>query len=103
VLVECSQPRQPCWKLDRRWRQRDLSARVIETGRSGWYLRVLEPGEVGAGDDVDLVARPNPDWSVARAARIMHRMERDPRAAAQLAALPQLSTAWRDTLIARSR
>jgi MOSC domain-containing protein YiiM len=80
-----------------------LSARVIETGRSGWYLRVLEPGEVGAGDDVELVDRPNPDWSVARAARIMHRMERDPRAAGQLAALPQLSSAWRETLVARSR
>ena len=103
ALVECTQPRQPCWKLDRRWRQRDLSARVVENGRSGWYLRVVEPGEVGAGDPVERVDQPNPDWSVARAARIMHRMERDPRSAAQLASLPQLSDAWRHTLVARAR
>ena len=103
ALVECSQPRQPCWKLDNRWRQRDLSTRVVETGRSGWYLRVLEPGEIGAGDDVELTEHPNPEWSVARAARIMHRLERDARVAAQLAALPELSATWRETLLARAR
>jgi MOSC domain-containing protein YiiM len=103
TILQCSQPRQPCWKLDRRWRRRDLSAQVIENGRSGWYLRVVEPGELGAGDTVELLGRPNPDWPVARAARIMHRVDRDPRAAADLAALPQLSSSWRDTLLARSR
>jgi MOSC domain-containing protein YiiM len=103
VLAECSQARQPCWKLDRRWRRRDLTARVIETGRSGWYLRVLEPGFVAAGDSADLVDRPNPGWPVARAARIMHRMDPDVRAAAELAALPQLSASWRDALQARYR
>ncbi len=103
VLVECSQPRQPCWKLDRRWRRRDLSARVIENGRSGWYVRVLEPGTVGAGDVMELVDRPNPRWPVVRAARIMHRMDPDEQAAAELAAVPQLASSWRETLVARSR
>jgi MOSC domain-containing protein YiiM len=103
VLVECSQPRQPCWKLDRRWNRRDLSARVIESGRSGWYVRVLEPGTVGAGDGVELIDRPHPRWPVVRAARIMHRMDPDVRAAAELAAIPQLASSWRDTLVARAR
>ncbi|HEX7095618.1 MAG TPA: MOSC domain-containing protein [Acidimicrobiales bacterium] len=103
VLVECSQPRQPCWKLDRRWNRRDLSARVMMTGRTGWYLRVLELGTVGAGDAVELVERPNPAWPVVRVARIMLRMEHDPRAEQELVALPELSAAWRDRLLARLR
>jgi MOSC domain-containing protein YiiM len=103
VVVECSQPRQPCWKLDRRWRRRDLSARVIENGHSGWYLRVLEPGVLAAGVAVTLVDRPHPGWPVARAARIMHRVDGDADAAAELAAIPQLARSWRETLSARAR
>jgi MOSC domain-containing protein YiiM len=103
VLVECSQPRQPCWKLDRKWRRRDLGARVIETGRSGWYYRVIETGFVGAGDDVVLVARPHAAWPVVRAARIMHRMDTDTQAARELATLAELPESWRDALAARDR
>lgn len=101
VLVECTQPRQPCWKLDERWSCRGLSTRALHTGRTGWYFRVLEPGTVGAGDRVELVDRPHPAWPLVRVARIMHRMEQDPRAEAELATLPQLAAAWRDRLLAR--
>jgi MOSC domain-containing protein YiiM len=103
VVLECSQPRQPCWKLDRRWRRRDLSARVIANGHSGWYFRVLEPGVLAAGDPITILERPHPDWPVVRAARVMHRVDGDARAAAELAAIPQLATSWRETLTARAR
>ena len=42
--VQVSQPRGPCWKIARRWRIEDLTARVLATGRTGWYLRVLTEG-----------------------------------------------------------
>jgi MOSC domain-containing protein YiiM len=103
ALVECTQPRQPCWKLDRKWRRRDLGARVIESGRSGWYVRVIQPGAIGAGDAIELIARPNPGWPIARAGRIMHRMDDDASAAVELAHLPQLASSWRELLLARSR
>ncbi|MGH2369464.1 MAG: MOSC domain-containing protein, partial [Chloroflexota bacterium] len=48
--VQVSQPRQPCWKLARRWRVRDLAARVERMGYTGWYFRVLAEGIVAAGD-----------------------------------------------------
>jgi MOSC domain-containing protein YiiM len=74
---------------------------VIATGRTGWYLRVLEPGELGEGDAVELVARPHADWPVARASRVMHELDTEPGAAAGLLALPELSGSWRATLAAR--
>jgi MOSC domain-containing protein YiiM len=101
ALLECSQPRQPCWKLGRRWRRADLPQHVIATGRTGWYLRVLEPGELGEGDAVELVARPHADWPVARASRVMHELDTEPGAVAELLALPELSGSWRATLAAR--
>jgi len=67
AAVQVSQPRIPCWKIARRWQVKDLSARVQRSGRTGWYLRVLREGEVKAGDEMRLVDRPYPEWTVARA------------------------------------
>ena len=61
-----SQGRQPCWKLNERFGIADMSLRVQQSLRCGWYLRVLAAGEVAAGDEVFLLARPFPEWSVAR-------------------------------------
>ncbi|KFA38520.1 molybdenum cofactor sulfurase, partial [Xanthomonas vasicola pv. musacearum NCPPB 4384] len=44
AVVEVSQLRQPCWKLSDRFGVRELARRVQETGRTGWYYRVLQPG-----------------------------------------------------------
>ncbi|MBA4062298.1 MAG: MOSC domain-containing protein [Isosphaera sp.] len=101
VLFEVSQPRQPCWKLARRWRVKDLPARVVATGRCGWYLRVLEEGEVVAGLAAELVGRPNPDWTVARAHRVMYFGKFDAAESGALAAVPELSLSWREELSGR--
>jgi MOSC domain-containing protein YiiM len=64
VLVQVSQPRSPCWKINHRFRVERLS-RFIEQHRiTGWYYRVLEPGVLTVGDDIALVERPNEAVSV---------------------------------------
>ncbi len=65
ALVEVSQARQPCWKLDHRFGVKGVMAAVVRTRRSGWYYRVLENGQVRAGDRLALVDRPYPDWPLA--------------------------------------
>ncbi len=69
--VQVAQPRFPCWKIARRWRTADLTARVQETGRTGWYYRVLTEGNVEAGMPVVLHDRPYPQWTVATATRLV--------------------------------
>jgi MOSC domain-containing protein YiiM len=96
--LEVSQPRQPCWKLALRWGIRDLTARVEKTGRTGWYLRVLEEGQVEAGQPLRLLSRPHPEWTVARATRVARNREADPVSAAALASCPALSASWREAL-----
>lgn len=99
---EVSQPRQPCWKLARRWRVKDLPARVMDSGRSGWYLRVLAEGEVEAGQPFALRQRPNPDWSIQRANRVMYFAKGDPAQSDALAQVPGLSVSWADALLQRT-
>ncbi len=65
ALVEVTQARQPCWKLDHRFQAKGVRAQVVKTRRTGWYYRVLEPGQVRAGDALDLVERPYPEWPLA--------------------------------------
>lgn len=72
TLIQVSQPRQPCWKLARRWQILDLALQVEQTGFTGWYFRVLEEGRVEAGQILRLVERPCPEWTIAAANRVMH-------------------------------
>ncbi|MBH0209598.1 MAG: MOSC domain-containing protein [Nitrospira sp.] len=101
ALVQISQPRQPCWKLARRWRRKDLSLLVQESGRTGWYFRVLKEGTIQSGSRLRLVERSHPEWTVAAANEVMHRLTEDLDAAQSLASCPALAVRWRETLMKR--
>lgn len=96
--VQVSSPRGPCWKIARRWGISDLTARVKATGRTGWYLRVLEEGLVQTGDPVILRDRPYPRWTVTRVAAIHRQRHDQPGPALELAACPVLGGDWRIAL-----
>ena len=98
ILAEVSQPRQPCWKLARKWGLRQFADEVARSGRTGWYLRVREEGWVEAGVSLTLIDRPHPEWTIAAANAVMHGRPRDLDGAARLSALPALSASWRATL-----
>jgi MOSC domain-containing protein YiiM len=99
VIVQVSQPRQPCWKIARRWQMKDLTALVDKTGRTGWYLRVLREGQLEPGQPVRLTGRPHPDWTVMRATRVIQNRRREISAGNELAQLPELSDAWKMQLL----
>lgn len=86
--LEVSAQRLPCWKLARRWDTKDLTARVEDNKRSGWYMRVLQEGAVEAGQRVRLVARPYPTLTIYAVHQIVDAIEDLPEAAAELAACP---------------
>jgi len=58
VLVEVTAPRTPCAKLRAHWGVPRIIKRFTERGASGAYLRVLETGDLGAGDAIEVVERP---------------------------------------------
>lgn len=101
--LQISQPRQPCWKLGRRWQRPDLPTIVETNGRTGWYFRVLRAGLIEAPSLLTLESRPHPEWTVAAANRVLHHDKRDAVAAANLAACPALSEAWKTVLLKRAR
>ena len=95
TLLQVSQARQPCWKLNERFGVPDMARRVQMTARTGWYYRVLEPGAVAAGDPLVLVDRPCPDWPLARLLRVFYVDRLDRAALAEIAELELLTESWR--------
>ena len=100
ALLQVSQARQPCFKLNLRFGVPDMARRVQASGRTGWYYRVLEPGRVAAGDALALVGRPHPDWPLARLLHHVYVDRLDAAALRAIAGLEALSESWR-TLAAR--
>ncbi|MFB9216080.1 MOSC domain-containing protein [Vibrio sinaloensis] len=93
TLLEVSQGRMPCWKLNVRFEQHDMAQRLQDTLRTGWYFRVLQEGDIGAGDEIVLVERPYPDWSIARIMAAVFEGCLEQQTLEQLAQLP-LVESW---------
>lgn len=97
AIVQVSQPRAPCSKLARRWKRPDMPRLVIASGRTGWYLRVIEPGHVERGQQVTLIDRPFERWTIEAVNDVAYSRGGTPDddAIRELSECPLLAEAWR--------
>ncbi|PTE19494.1 MOSC domain-containing protein [Cereibacter changlensis JA139] len=101
ALLQVSQGRQPCWKLSRRFATPDMARRVQQTGRTGWYYRVLQPGVVAPGDRLELVDRLAPDWTLHRLWHALYIDRLNKTELQGIAALDVLAEGWRNYAVRR--
>ncbi|HEY3331328.1 MAG TPA: MOSC domain-containing protein [Capsulimonadaceae bacterium] len=94
ALVQVSGPRFPCSKQERKVKIPGFLQEVARTMRSGFYMRVLLPGEVEVGDALEVVDCPHPDVTVADANACIHE-EIDPTVAERVLAAEELNDFWR--------
>lgn len=102
AVVQVSQPRGPCFKIAARWGARTLPDHLARGLKAGFYLRVLEPGDVGAGDLMALVERVSA-VTVAEVLRVSYRDRDDAAALRAVLAVAELAAQWREGLAARAR
>ena len=95
ALVQISQPRSPCFKLNQRFGYPHLSQVMQLNGRCGWLLRVLEEGRVAPVDELLLMDRPYPELTVKRTADILFNQTRHEEDLQLLLENPALSPNWR--------
>lgn len=70
--VRLTTPRQPCWKLETRMGLPGFAKAFLESGRIGMYARVVEEGEIGAGDRVAVARRSEGAASIRDLIRALH-------------------------------
>ena len=95
AVVEVSQPRSPCWKLADKHSEPDLIRWIKETGYSGFFFRVLEPGHISAMNEFSVVDRSHDGLTVRQA--LQTAVAKAPRRESleRLVNAAALSAAWR--------
>lgn len=102
ALLEVSQPRIPCHKLALRHARADLPKHFLASGRSGFYFRVIEPGEIGQGDAIERAATDPHRLSVADV-QSLARAKGDRELLRRAVEHPALAQVWREELGERLR
>lgn len=94
ATFQVTQPRQPCFKLGLYHREPKMVRRMTETARCGWYLRVLGPGLLGAGDGIEIIERQEKAWSIRRFAALIALKTIDSETLAEIVAMPGVAKQW---------
>jgi MOSC domain-containing protein YiiM len=76
-VLEVTQPRMPCFKLNLRFQRSDMVKRFWRSGHSGIYFAIREEGELAAGDELHLVHRQTDSISIADVVRLYKRETHD--------------------------
>jgi MOSC domain-containing protein YiiM len=92
TVLEVSEPRVPCWRLGVRMNDKLFPRRFTEALRPGSYLRIVVEGDVGAGDEIRIIERPNHTMTIRDVFRIY---TRDHAEVETLLSIPQLSESWK--------
>ncbi|EPS25125.1 hypothetical protein PDE_00056 [Penicillium oxalicum 114-2] len=92
VIAEVTQPRQPCYKLNHRFQEKNMSRLSQESFRTGWFYRIIEGGFIQAGDEMVLLERPNPNWTIAQVQHYLYLEKENFEAMEKLADLVQLGS-----------
>lgn len=98
AIIEVSQPREPCWKPGELVGIHDLAIHIKQTGRSGWYFRVIQEGYVLSRIDIELLERPYPEWSIAACQEVAANPLGNLRRTRDLLSCEKLAERWKRPL-----
>jgi MOSC domain-containing protein YiiM len=99
--LQVCQPRNPCWKIDERFASEGMAAFIAEHRLTGWYWRVISPGNVALNDPLELIQRADDAFTLA-AAMLLWQAHRPALADLEkLAATPGIARNWQQKITAR--
>jgi len=103
AVLRVTQPRMPCYKLEVRFNREDMIKRFLLSGRSGFYLSVIEPGSVGAGSMVEILDRDPDTVTITDIVRLYLGQARDPELLHRAMKVTSLPENWKTQLLLRAQ
>ena len=101
AVLQVTQPRMPCYKLELRFNRDDMIKRFLLSGRSGFYLSVIEPGNVIAGSKIEILDRDPEAVTVSDLMRLYLGQIRDPQLLQRAINVGSLPEHWKQLLTTR--
>ncbi len=98
AVFEVTQPRVTCYRLGIRMNNPQMAALVVSHHRPGFYFRVIEEGEVGAGDEILKIVDGPGKITVAEIDSLLYLSNHNPARIAIAARIPALSAGWKSSL-----
>jgi ferredoxin-NADP reductase/MOSC domain-containing protein YiiM len=97
AVFEVTQPRVTCYRVGIRMNEPRMAALLTSSGRPGFYFRVLEPGEVGAGDEIVKVGEAPEQMTVAEVNALLYSPRHDRDRLERALRIGALSPGWRSS------
>jgi MOSC domain-containing protein YiiM len=101
TVFEVAQPRLPCSKLGIRMGDVAFVDRFAQAARFGVYLRIVEAGSVGAGDEIEVTHRPENGLTITELGRASP--QPDPAVIERIIAVPEIPESWREWALRSQR
>jgi MOSC domain-containing protein YiiM len=103
AILQITQPRMPCYKLELRFNRDDMIKRFLGSGRSGFYLSVIEPGDVGPESRVEILDRDPDSVTISDIVRLYLDQARDPELLQRATNVTSLPENWKTQLRLRAQ
>jgi MOSC domain-containing protein YiiM len=101
VIFEVSQPRQPCWKISSIIGIKKLTAMIVKEYKTGFYLRVLQSGDIKPTDKMELLSRKHPKFTIEFINKIAFNAKDNQEALKELLSCSELARDYHASLAKR--
>ncbi|HEX8801289.1 MAG TPA: MOSC domain-containing protein [Terriglobales bacterium] len=103
AILQVTQPRMPCYKLELRFNRDDMIKRFLVSGRSGFYFSMIEPGDVGVGSQVEVLDRDTNHVTISDILRLYLGQTPDPELLRRMTNVTSLPENWKTQLQLRAQ
>jgi ferredoxin-NADP reductase/MOSC domain-containing protein YiiM/ferredoxin len=98
AVVEVSQPRDTCYRVGIRLNQPEIAALLVAHHRPGFYCRIIQEGEIGAGDRIEKLSDGPERMTVAEIDALLYSADHPPEALRRAVRIPALSLDWQGSM-----
>ena len=103
AILQVTQPRMPCYKLELRFNRDDMIKRFLVSGRSGFYFSVIEPGDARVGSPVEVLDRDTNNVTISDILRLYLGQTPDPELLRRMTNVTSLPENWKTQLQLRAQ
>lgn len=101
AIVQVSQPRKPCWKISKKWKNKKFTNEIYTTGLTGWYYRVLREGYIKSGDTIEVISQDDTKISILEANMAFANPDEQKELLQKISTLPYIAQSYKNSIIGR--